>query len=217
MVNALEVHQSEFEIARNPSDPRHIQPPLRESHRRILDVGCGMGQTLLTLPIDPDAEAWGIDCDLDLIERGQKLAPANIHLLQGHAEQLPFPDAHFDLVYSRVALPYTFLPKAIPEIARVLKPGGDFWTVMHPPRWLLKAARQEIASGNLRGVARYGLVGLNSIILHMFGRQFWIAGSCETVQTERAMHRLITGAGLTLVPVKPSRFMVFQAVKTPAS
>lgn len=213
MVDALEVHKSEFAIARDPSDPRHIQPPIRPGDLRILDVGCGMGQTLLTSDLAPEVEAWGIDCDAGLIEAGTALAPANIHLLVGDAEQLPFPDAYFDFVYSRVALPYTYLPKSIAEMARVLKPGGHFWTVMHPPRWLLTAARQELDSKNIKGVVRYGLVGVNSAILHLFGKQFWIAGSCETVQTPRAMQRLIRSSGLLPVPAKPSRFMVFEAVK----
>lgn len=45
--------------------------------------------------------------------------------LQGDAEMLPFPDNHFDIVYSNGVLHHTpDTPKTIEEVYRVLKPGG---------------------------------------------------------------------------------------------
>ena len=40
------------------------------------------------------------------------------------AEDLPFWNGAFDLVISRVALPYTMLGASLPEIARVLADDG---------------------------------------------------------------------------------------------
>src|SRR5207245_7299416 len=47
-------------------------------------------------------------------------------------ELLPFREASFDFVFSRVALPYMHIPKAASEMGRVLKPGGGLWCLLHP-------------------------------------------------------------------------------------
>ena len=58
------------------------------------------------------------------IEVGHRLAPPNIRLVCAAGENLPFADERFDLVFSRVALPYMDINRALREIARVLKRGG---------------------------------------------------------------------------------------------
>ena len=48
------------------------------------------------------------------------------HALQADAESLPFPDNHFDIVYSNGVIHHTpDTETCIEEIYRVLKPGGD--------------------------------------------------------------------------------------------
>lgn len=45
---SVEYHRSELAIALDPSNHARAMPPiLPTKHKRILDVGCGMGQTLL--------------------------------------------------------------------------------------------------------------------------------------------------------------------------
>jgi SAM-dependent methyltransferase len=60
---------------------------------------------------------------------GQKVAeyvgigiPLEISL--GVGEQLPFADGSFDVIYGGATLHHTLLPYALPEIARILRPGG---------------------------------------------------------------------------------------------
>ena len=38
----------------------------------------------------------------------------------------------FDLVISRVSLPYTDIPQSLSEIARVLREDGRVWLSLHP-------------------------------------------------------------------------------------
>jgi ubiquinone/menaquinone biosynthesis C-methylase UbiE len=47
------------------------------------------------------------------------------------AEHLPYGNSEFDLVISRVSLPYTDLPKAAREMRRVLRTGGRIWLALH--------------------------------------------------------------------------------------
>jgi SAM-dependent methyltransferase len=50
----------------------------------------------------------------------------NITTVQGMAEELPFPDAHFDRVISRYSAHHWHdVPAALRELRRVLKPGGQ--------------------------------------------------------------------------------------------
>lgn len=50
----------------------------------------------------------------------------NCHALQGDAENLPFPDSSFDIVYSNGVLHHTpDTEKAIAEVHRLVKPGGQ--------------------------------------------------------------------------------------------
>jgi ubiquinone/menaquinone biosynthesis C-methylase UbiE len=49
----------------------------------------------------------------------------NIRTVQGTAEALPFPDAHFDMAISRYSAHHWHdVPAALREVRRVLKPGG---------------------------------------------------------------------------------------------
>lgn len=114
---------------------RHL-PPFDMKGKRVLDVGCGNGKDL-THPVYAEAQKWGIDPDECGIEAGRKAFPG-ITLVRGVAEDLPFDDAHFDVVTARVSLIYTKIPMALLQIARVMKPGGYLCLSLHDWRrhWL---------------------------------------------------------------------------------
>jgi predicted RNA methylase len=57
-----------------------MPPIFPTKHKRILDVGCGMGQTLFAAQLPSDIEAYGVDCDLEAIKAGRRLSPQNIKL-----------------------------------------------------------------------------------------------------------------------------------------
>src|SRR5437867_7613895 len=107
----------EFAIARDPTDPRHVNPPPFPPDRRVLDVGCGAGQTLIACY--GDRRAFGIDVDLDALKLGRSLTN-RVAFVCGATEHLPFRDCGFDVVIARVSLPYTDLRLSLPEIRRVL-------------------------------------------------------------------------------------------------
>ncbi len=145
---SAEYHQRELAIALDLSNPVRTMPPIVPTkHKRILDVGCGMGQSLLAAQLPSDVEANGVDCDIGAIEAGRRLAAANIKLVCARGENLPFEDDYFDLVFSRVALPYMDINKALRKISRVLKGGGDLWLTLHTASMVLSSAKAQ------RGVA----------------------------------------------------------------
>jgi len=94
----------------------------------VLEVGVGMGADHLEWARHMPRSLSGID----LTERGiahtaTRLALYGLRsdLRVADAENLPFPDASFDLVYSWGVLHVTpDTPRAVREVLRVLRPGG---------------------------------------------------------------------------------------------
>ena len=72
-----------------------------------------------------------LDLTPAMLAQAQELAAerglANVRFEQGNAARLPFPDASFDVVTSRLAAHHVADPQAmVREAARVLAPGGTF-------------------------------------------------------------------------------------------
>jgi arsenite methyltransferase len=100
---------------------------------RVLDIGCGCGLDSFVSAMEAGPEGWvvGIDLTAQMLEWACKAKAEasiqNIHFQEASAEALPFKDASFDLVISNGVL--NLVPdkeSAFREIARVLRPEGDF-------------------------------------------------------------------------------------------
>ena len=195
-------HLGELEIALDPTRPGHLLPEVRPHHRRVLDVGCGAGQTLVGCGLHrPEAlaEAWGVDLDAAARAVGRPRWP-RLRLLAARGESLPFPDDSFDLVLSRVALPYMDIPAALREFARVLRPGGELWLALHPARLVVRQLAAAARSGAWRSVAYQLYVLANGAGFHLTGitRPFPLIGrGTESWQSRRGMRTALGRAGLT--------------------
>ncbi len=103
--------------------------------QRVLDVACGNGNAALAAA-RRFGEVVGVDYVPSLLEEGRERARAEgwqVDFREGDAEDLPFPDASFDVVLSTLGV--MFAPnqeKAASELLRVLRPGGKIgmanWT-----------------------------------------------------------------------------------------
>lgn len=88
-----------------------------------LDVGCGEGRFCRLLSAQ-GVTCTGIDPTPALIAQARAL-DSQSRYEEASAESLPFADASFDLVVSYLSLiDIPDITRAIPEMARVLKPGG---------------------------------------------------------------------------------------------
>ena len=95
---------------------------------RILDLGCGQGNTTRCLAetLKP-AVCTGLEYDANLVEyaKTQPENPPSVRFQQGDATQLPFADESFDVVFCRYLLIHMSEPtRVIREMMRVVKPGG---------------------------------------------------------------------------------------------
>jgi ubiquinone/menaquinone biosynthesis C-methylase UbiE/uncharacterized protein YbaR (Trm112 family) len=96
--------------------------------RRILDVGCGTGRGVAEFASDADL-AVGCDSSLDMLSLAEKKVSdhGNCAFVAAYAQQLPFPDSAFDLVFSLNFLHLFSLDtqrKMIAEMLRVVRSGG---------------------------------------------------------------------------------------------
>ncbi|MFD9706137.1 class I SAM-dependent methyltransferase [Lentzea sp. NPDC059081] len=98
---------------------------------QVLDVGCGTGN-LLRAAGRSGAGLTGVDPDLKLLARAERRlrrAGVKARLDRGYAQELPYPDASFDRVFSSLMLHHLDGPskgEMLAEVRRVLKPGGVF-------------------------------------------------------------------------------------------
>jgi len=94
---------------------------------RVLEIGCGCGSEA-ELFACAGAHYTAIDLTeaaVTITRRRFQLLGLEGHFVQGDAENLPFPDGSFDLVYSHGVLHHTpDTPRAIREVHRVLSRGG---------------------------------------------------------------------------------------------
>lgn len=99
----------------------------------ILDIGCGAGVDSIVAAklAGPSGLVKGIDLVPEMLARARENARlagvTNVTFQESAAEQLPFPDASFDVAISNGVFNLVVdKVKALKEVMRVLKPGGRF-------------------------------------------------------------------------------------------
>jgi SAM-dependent methyltransferase len=95
---------------------------------KVLDLGCGTGHTALAFAAR-GAAVEALDLTAEMLAQGRRMAEerglANVRFREGDVARLPFADAAFDVVTSRLsAHHYAHPDAAVREVARVLRPGG---------------------------------------------------------------------------------------------
>ena len=112
-------------FGRHAMDRANIQPG-----QRILDVGCGCGETTVELAsrIGPSGFAMGVDISHLLLGRARELAKesglANLQFEQGDAQTFPFAPASFDAAFSRFGIMFFDEPEAaFGNLHSALRPG----------------------------------------------------------------------------------------------
>jgi ubiquinone/menaquinone biosynthesis C-methylase UbiE len=138
-----DIHSSLMGLGVNHSNSRMIiEMAMIKQGDKVLDVGCGCGSLTLTAKsyVGESGHVYGIDAAPEMIEVARNKAKhrgLEAFFEVGLIEKLPYSEAKFDVVISRLVmhhLPEVLKQKAFTEIYRVLKPGGRFFiTDFKPP------------------------------------------------------------------------------------
>jgi len=105
------------------------------AHGEVLEVGVGSGLNLAFYDAARVGKVTGIDPSAPLLGRAAARAseaPVPVELIRGRAEALPFPDRAFDSAVVTYSLCSVDDPaRALAEVRRVLRPGGELVFVEH--------------------------------------------------------------------------------------
>jgi len=98
---------------------------------RVLDLGSGAGTDSLVASqmVGADGSVTGIDMTLQMLAKARaaaaEMGATNVTFVEAEAEELPFPDASFDVVISNGVIDLIPDKDAVfAELFRVLTPGG---------------------------------------------------------------------------------------------
>ena len=101
---------------------------------QVLEVGCGLGTDAVSFARH-GAHYTGVDlteASVELVRRRFALEGLTAELRTADAENLPFADGSFDLVYSHGVLHHTpDTQRAIDEVHRVLRPSGTAMVMLY--------------------------------------------------------------------------------------
>ena len=102
-----------------------------------------------------------------MVEQARRKLPAQVTVLAGDGERLPFPDGSFDLMTCCDSFHHYPDPRrAAEEFCRVLRPGGqvilcEYWQP-GPVRWLMNALLPYSSEGDVRIYSRRELAALDA-------------------------------------------------------
>jgi len=130
-------HQARYDAMARGYDEHLFEAAVIEPNARVLDIGCGTGQTTRAAA----RRAWrgevvGIDLSAPMLARARQIADseqlANVGFEQGDAQIYPFTAGRFDTVISRAGVMFFADPvAAFTNIATAVTAGGRLAFTCH--------------------------------------------------------------------------------------
>lgn len=198
----IDYHLRELQIAAHPESCGYAMPEFLESDEAILDIGCGIGQTLVAGVGASSKLLVGMDIDLESQKYGRSKFEY-LSFINAGAEELPFADGSFDFVVSRVTLPYTNIPRALTEINRILKRNGRVWITLHSFEKTWTRWKHAVLSLHIKDILYCSYVIVNGLLLTAVGNVVpWpINGRFESFQSCAGMLKAMHKAGFSEIAI----------------
>jgi len=174
--------------------------------RRVLDVGCGVGCSLMTFARHGARALVGVDVMPVFVELGRVFAEREgaptpeLHLCD--AARMPLRDASCGFVFSRIALNYMRADRVIAEMARVASDGADLALCVNGLPWSLRALGRAVRGLRFRRAAFFSFSLLNGAVYNTLGTQLTLrhagamhASHSPVFLTARKLRRELRQAG----------------------
>ena len=149
--------------------------------KRILDLGAGAGEASIYFA-SHGAHVTALDISsrqLDVLNEAARLRGVAIDTLAVPAEELPFPDGHFDLVYGDGVLHHVDMQRAVPEVRRVLRPGGRGVFIepltYNPLIWVYRRLAEGVRTPDERPFRTRDIKWVISNFARGGHREYWIS------------------------------------------
>jgi ubiquinone/menaquinone biosynthesis C-methylase UbiE len=148
------------------AEMRFYRPRFREAcgvraEDRVLDVGCGGGQTTRDAAVAAvRGSVLGVDVSEAMLEHARRLPMPNVDYLLADAATYPFDSESFDICISRFGVMFfDDLVGAFTNLRRALKPGGRLVVLVWQPRADNEWARviPEAIGGTFRDESAFAL------------------------------------------------------------
>ncbi|MGY0062237.1 class I SAM-dependent methyltransferase [Streptomyces sp. LZ34] len=111
-----------YERGRPPYPPEAVAWLVPEGARTVVDLGAGTGKLTRALRA-PGREVVAVEPSAGMREQFSHVLP-DVRALEGTGESIPLPDSSVDTLVCAQAWHWVDLERAVPEAARVLRPGG---------------------------------------------------------------------------------------------
>ncbi len=144
---------------------------------KVLDIACGTGNQSIPAA-RKGADVTGLDIATNLLAQAEDRAASEklmIRFLEGDAEELPFEDSSFDVVYSMFGAMFAPRPEQVAaELKRVVKPGGMVamanWTPEGVPGQLFRAVAKYLPPPP--GLQPPSMWGVEDVVRQRLGDSF---------------------------------------------
>ena len=150
-------HAAVFDAEARPHNERFRAAAAVSARDRVLDVGCGTGQTTRDAArAAADGNALGVDLSAQMLDHARRLSReeglTNVSFLQADAQVHRFPAASFEVCISRFGTMFFADPvAAFSNIGHALRPGGRLvlmvWQARDRNEWTT-AVREALAGDN---------------------------------------------------------------------
>ncbi len=173
---------------------------------KVLDVGCGCGDTTIELArrVSPGGHVLGIDLSTPMLERAKSRAESegveNVTFVRGDAQSYRFPPKKFDVVYSRFGVMFFSDPvAAFRNFLEASRPGARLafvcWQAVTENPWMaipFMAALQhlpQVELPNPDAPGPFAFADPDKV------RRILTAAGYENIEFHTARRELVVGAG----------------------
>ena len=139
-------HQADMDRNLSDANAGVLRLAAAKPGERVLDIGCGAGQTsyLLAAAVGPSGHVTGVDISTPLLGAARSHAPKNAEFIHADAAFHPFKP-EYDLIFSRFGVMFFDDPaEAFTNIHKAAKPGARLafvcWRPVPENAWVIAPA-----------------------------------------------------------------------------